>query len=354
MVSTSILYLQGDILHLLSAILVRTIFAIVYLEKNFMIPDISIIIVNRNRSDLLVNCLNSIYDAPCRHSFEIIVVDNASIDDSACLVEQNFKNVKLIRNDSNFGFSAANNQGIKNAKGKFILFLNSDTIVLKNAIDALADFLEQTPDAGLCVPKLLNYDRSIQHNVYHLATFRSMLARYTILKYFGMFKKARDFYRMRDFTYDHIAKIDRAMVAAMMAKKDALDKSGLFDENYFFYFEDADLCRQLKKNGFETYFVPHAEIIHLGGESAKSFGSHKTDMMFYRSMFYYFRKHKGRFNTFLFSLIFKPTVILYYIAEVILGFTSAFVIFRKRRQKLARAKAASLFLIRFLPEFLFC
>jgi GT2 family glycosyltransferase len=319
-----------------------------------MIPDISIIIVNRNRSDLLVNCLDSIHNTPCRHSFEIILVDNASIDDSVRLVEQNFKNVKLIRNDSNLGFSAANNQGIKIAKGKIILFLNSDTIVLKNAIDALADFLKQTPDAGLCAPKLLNHDRSIQRNVYRLATFRSMLARYTILKYFGMFKNARNLYRMRDFTYDHIAKVDRAMGAAMMAKKKALDKSGLFDENYFFYFEDADLCRQFKKGGFEIYFVPHAEIIHLGGEIAKSFGSHKTDMMFYRSMFYYFRKHKGRFNTFLFSLIFKPTVILYYIAEVILSFTSAFIVFRKRRQKLARAKAASLFLIQFLPEFLFC
>ncbi|MDD5134233.1 MAG: glycosyltransferase family 2 protein [Phycisphaerae bacterium] len=318
-----------------------------------MVPDISIIIVNRNRSDLLVNCLDNIYNTPCRHSFEIIIVDNASTDDSVHLVEQNFRDVKIIRNDSNLGFSAANNQGIKIAKGKFILFLNSDTIVLKNAIDILADFLEQTPDAGLCAPKLLNNDRSIQRNVYRLATFRSILARYTILKYFGMFKKARNLYRMRNFTYDNITKIDRVMGAAMMAKKEALNKSGLFDENYFFYFEDADLCLQFKKCGFEVYFVPNAEIIHLGGQSAKSLGNHKTEMMFYRSMFYYFRKNRGKVNTFLFSLVFKPLAILYYLLEGGLNSISAIFPSAKRRQKLARAKTASLFLIRFLPEFLF-
>ncbi|OHB57269.1 MAG: hypothetical protein A2173_02840 [Planctomycetes bacterium RBG_13_44_8b] len=311
-----------------------------------MNPEISIIIVNYNRCDLLTNCLKSILDNPPKRTFEIIVVDNAGTDNSVQNVEQNFKNVKLIKNQTNRGFAAANNQAIRQACGKFILFLNSDTIVLKNAIDSLAEFLEKKPQAALCAPKLLNTDGSLQPNVYHFTTFRSILARYTIFKYLGLFKKSRDFYKMRGFSYDAIIQIDRPMGAAMMAVKNALEKISNFDENFFFYFEDADLCLRLKKTGLEIYFIPNAQIIHIGQASSKSLGSHKTDMMFYKSMLHYFRKHKGRFNTFLFSLIFKPTALLYYLIEVIVNL----IMFHR----LEKSKSAALFLSRFLPEFLFC
>jgi GT2 family glycosyltransferase len=311
-----------------------------------MNPEISIIIVNRNRSDLLFNCLKSIFDNSCRRSSKIIIVDNASTDDSIKLIEQNFKDIKLIKNQINKGFAAACNQGLNTADGRFILFLNSDTIILKDSIDTLAEFLEKTPQAALCVPKLLNPDGSIQPNVYHFTTFRSILARYTIFKYFGLFKKDRDFYKMRHFSYDHIAEIDRPMGAAMMAKKDALEKINNFDEGFFFYFEDADLCLRLKKTGFKIYFIPDAQIVHIGGASSQSLGRHKTDMMFYRSMFYYFRKHRGKFNTFLFSSIFKPAAILYYLTETIINF----IMFHR----LEKSKSAALFLSKFLLEFLLC
>lgn len=311
-----------------------------------MNPEISIIIVNYNRCDLLINCLKSILDNPPNRTFEIIAVDNASADNSAQVLEQNFKNVKLIKNQTNKGFAAANNQAIRQARGKFILFLNSDTTVLKNSIDILAEFLEKTPQTGLCAPKLLNPDGSVQPNLYHFTTFRSILARYTILKYFGLFKKDRDFYKMRNFTYDRTAEIDRPMGAAMLVRKDALEKINNFDEKFFFYFEDVDICLRLKNAGFKTYFIPNAQIIHLGGASSKSLGSPKTDMMFYRSMLYYFRKHRGKCSTFLFSLIFKPTAILYYLIEVIVNL----IMFHR----LEKSKSATLFLSRFLPEFLFC
>ena len=320
--------------------------------------DISIIIVNRNCSDMLFNCLKSIFSNPCRYSFETIVVDNASTDNSVSVVRQHFKDVKLLENQTNMGFSAANNQAIKIAAGRFLLFLNSDTIVLKNAIDNLTEFLEKTENAGLCVPKLLNPDFSVQPNVYHFTTFRSILARYTVLKYFGLFKKARDLYRMRDFAYDNIAEIDRPMGAAMLAKKNSVEQIGLFDEKFFFYFEDADWAYRMKNIGLKNYFVPNAQIIHIGGASSVSLGSHKTDMMFYRSMFYYFRKYKGKFNAFLFSLIFKPLAILYYLCEAVLNFIAAFAFWiinnREKKQKLEKSRSSALFLIRYLPEFLFC
>jgi GT2 family glycosyltransferase len=323
-----------------------------------MTCDISIIIVNYNRCDLLQHCLGSIFDYPCHHGFEIIVVDNASTDNSTEIIEQKFKNIKLIKNRTNKGFAAANNQALRQATGKFILFLNSDTIVLKNSIDILAEFLEKNPQAGLCAPKLLNPDGSIQPNVYRFATFRSILARYTIFKYFGLFKKARDSYKMRGFSYDRITEIDRPMGAAMMAVKTTIEKINDFDENFFFYFEDADLCLKLKKAGFKIYFIPDSKIIHVGRASSGMLASHKTDMIFYRSMFTYFRKHRGRFNTFLFSLIFKPGALLYYIANAIINFITAFILFGqskyKRRHRLTRVKTDLLFLVRFLPEFLMC
>ncbi|MBN1788114.1 MAG: glycosyltransferase family 2 protein [Sedimentisphaerales bacterium] len=319
-----------------------------------MTPEISIIIVTYNRCDLLINCLSSIFENPPSRSFEIIIVDNASTDNSVRMVEQNYKNIKLIKNRTNKGFAPANNQALKIAAGKFILFLNSDTTVTKNSIDNLAEFLEKTPGTALCTPKLINPDGSVQPNVYSFNTFRSVLATYTIFKYLHLFKKSRSIYKMRDFKYDSIIQIDRPMGAAMMAKKNALEKVGNFDENFFFFFEEVDLCFRLKKAGFEIYFVPNSQITHIGRASSKTLPEYKTDMMFYESMFYYFRKHRGQFNTFLFSLIFKPATLLYYLTKTITNFTMALFTFFRDKQKLDKAKENFLFLCKCSLKLLAC
>jgi len=221
---------------------------------------VSIIIVSYNTKDLLADCLESIksqYDAA---EIETIVVDNASSDGSADHVSRAYPDVKLIRNSENKGFAAANNQGVEVSGGEYVLFLNSDTLLKDGAIEGMLDVFDKHPETGLCGPKLLNADGSVQRNVYHFTTFRAILARYTVLKYFGLFKKARDYYRMRNFDYGKFAKVDRVMGAAMMTTRKILDEVGGMDEGMFFYFEDVDLCKQINMAGYEICFTNFNDV----------------------------------------------------------------------------------------------
>lgn len=320
--------------------------------------DVSIIIVSWNTRQLLAQCLSSLFQSTDGIHLEVIVVDNDSKDDSVQYVAQHFPKVQIIRNSSNRRQAIAWNQGLAIAKGRNILFLNSDTIVHKGALKAMIDLLDGTYEAGLCSCRLLNGDGSIQPNVYHFPSFRAMLQRYTVLKYLGLFKSARAFYKMRDFSYDKIASVDFVMGAVSMVKREVLERIGNIDEKVHFYFEDTDLCYRIRQAGFKIYFTPNGEITHLGQASSSLLGSHRTHAMFFKSMFYYFRKHKGRFKTFLFAVIFKPAVFLYMFCETLLGFCAAFLYrclrrdSRKIHQKFERARQCFLFLAKYGVSFL--
>jgi GT2 family glycosyltransferase len=326
--------------------------------SNMAAVDLSIIIVNWNTRQLLGQCLSSLFQSSDGMLLEVIVVDNNSKDDSVEYVTRYFPEVQIIQNNHNRGFAAASNQGLARAKGRNILFLNSDTIVHEGALKMMAELLDDTPEAGLCSCRLLNENGSIQANVYHFPSFRAMLQRYTALKYLGLFKSARAFYKMRDFSYDKIASVDFVMGAALMVKRKVLEHIGNIDENLYFYFEDTDLCYRIKQAGFKIYFTPNAQITHLGRASSSLLGSHKTHAMFFKSLLYYFRKHKGKGKTFLFSCVFKPGVCLYMLCEVIFGSCSALVFWCLRRssvkihRRLERARECFLFLTKYGVRFL--
>jgi len=320
--------------------------------------DLSIIIVNWNTRQLLGRCLSSLAQSSDGMQLEVIVVDNNSEDDSVEYVAQHFSEVQIIRNNCNRGFAAASNQGIAIARGRNILFLNSDTIVHKGALKAMAELLDNTSEAGLCSCRLLNSDGSTQPNVYHFPSFRAMLQRYTALKYLGLFKSARAFYKMRDFSYGAATSVDCVMGAVSMVKWEVLDHIGNIDEKLYFYFEDTDLCYRIKQAGFKIYFTPNGEITHLGRASSSLLGAHKVHAMFFKSLLYYFRKHKGRGKTFLFSCVFKPGVCIYMLCEVVFGFCSALVFWCLRRgsvkirRRLERAQESFLFLAKYGVSFL--
>jgi GT2 family glycosyltransferase len=322
------------------------------------VVDLSIIIVNWNTRQLLGQCLSSLSQSSNGMQLEVIVVDNNSKDDSVEYVAQHFPDVQIIRNNHNRGFAAASNQGLAIAKGRNILFLNSDTIIHKGALKAMVELLDNNPEAGLCSCQLLNKDGSTQSNVYHFPSFRAMLQRYTALKYLGLFKSARDFYKMRDFSYDKIASVDFVMGAALMVKRKILEHIGNIDEKVHLYFEDTDLCYRIRQAGFKIYFTPNGQITHLGRASSSLLGSHKTHAMFFKSMLYYFRKHKGRLRTFLFAAIFKPGVYLYMFCEMLLGLCAAFLYWclrrdsHKIRRKLQRSRQSLLFLTKHGLSFL--
>ena len=298
---------------------------------------LSIIIVSWNMRNDILNCLRSLYDALSSKAFETIVIDNASSDGSVREIRKEFPKVKCIDNDSNYGFAKANNQGVKSAKGEYLLFLNPDTIMHSGTLDCLIDFMDNNKDVGMCGPKLLNDDGSIQRSVRRFPSYRGALYRFTFLRYFKIFKNSYRSWLMRDFDYKSQGDVDQLMGAALLVRKSIMEKQGGFDERYFMYYEEVDLCYRIKQNGWRIVYLPQARITHLGGRSSQQVPAAKRIMML-NSMLKFFRKHHGTVITFLFNCVLKPGVILREIIDLIVNvsiyFFSALTLNKKRCDKL--------------------
>lgn len=229
--------------------------------------DLSIIIVSYNARKLLYDCLHSIYDQTKKITFEVIVVDNNSNDESQEMVKNTFKQVRLICNTENKGFAVANNQAIQYATGKYVLLLNSDTVILDDAITASFNFLEQNANVDILGCKQLNSDLSHQPSCRSFPTLWNLFVESTFL--YIPFKRTRIFgsYHMTHFNYTTPMPVDVVMGAFMMIRKKVIDTIGLFDEEYFMYAEETDFCFRAKNHGFKTYYYPGASIIHYGGGS---------------------------------------------------------------------------------------
>ncbi len=296
----------------------------------------------------MVNCIKSILDNPPSYDFEIIVVDNNSADNTVKTIENLFPDVILVDNKINLGFAAANNQGIEIAKGQYTLLLNPDTIIHQDSINKLIEFMDNNCDVGVCGPKLLNRDGSIQRCARRFPTFSAALHRQTIFKITSIFKGYHRKYNMRDFDHNSQMDVDQIMGAALLVRKSVIDKIGALDETYFMYYEEVDFCYRVKQAGFRVVFTPQAVITHLGGQSSKQVPVAKR-MMQMESMFKYFRKHRGRFITAAFNIIFKPAVLLGDINIVVCNsilylFAATLGNETKKEKNLARIKNSSLWL----------
>jgi len=300
---------------------------------------LSIIIVSWNVKNDLIRCLQSLYENQPSSDFEVTVVDNASADGTIDEIRKNFENVFLISNDKNCGFAAANNQGIERSQGEYVLLLNPDTIIHPKSLDVLVKFMDDNKDVGACGPKLLNADGTTQRSARRFPTFRAALYRHTILNLFGLFRRQYSRWLMRDFDYDTQAEVCQLMGAALLTRQSVIDQVGLMDENFFMYYEEVDLCFRIKQAGWRIVFIPEAVITHLGGQSAAQIPVAKRIMML-ASLFAFFRKHRGRFRTELFGVIFKPLVLLiyfYYLCRDSIKYIFAFLLFnRGRRVRCAR------------------
>lgn len=206
--------------------------------------DLSIIIVSFNNQEYLRQALNSIFEnTGVGISYEIIVVDNNSQDQTLRMLCEQFPKVRVIDNDKNLGFARANNLGVKIAKGEIILFLNNDTFVYTDVLNQMVKFIRSDRNIGAITPKLLEEDGvTVQHQG----------------------RKNKKIWESKG-----ILKIKSASGAALMVKRSVLDKvGGGFDENFFFYNEDLDLCKRIIKQGFDIYYYPKVAIIHYGGKSS--------------------------------------------------------------------------------------
>ena len=238
-------------------------------------------------------------------SFEVFVVDNASIDDSARVVRENFPEVKLIVNAKNEGFAKANNQGIKKSSGEYILLLNPDTEIFNNAFLKMIEVFKEDEKLGILGPKLLNSDKSLQPSIRRFPTLFSqtliLLKIHHFLPNLKTFKK----YFARDFDYSREQSVDQVMGACFMVRRKILKQVGFLDEKFYIWFEEVDYCKRAKKAGWNVVYTSNAEIIHYGGRSFQQKLSLEKQKIFNKSLRYYFSKHYG-FFAWLWLLLINP------------------------------------------------
>ncbi len=253
--------------------------------------DISVIIVNYNVKEFLHNSIESIIKSSHGFNTEIIVVDNASSDGSAEYILKSFPDVKVIANKENLGFGKANNQALEIAKGKFLVIINPDTIVKEDSFRKVIEFFNNTPDAGMAGCKVLNPDGSLQ-----LACRRSYPGPWvSFTKVTGLsnlFPKSRLFaqYNLTYLDENQTYEVDAISGSFMVLKREAYEKTGGFDPQFFMYGEDLDLCFRVKKAGYKVYYLHTTEIIHYKGESTKRSPIDETKH-FYKAMSVFVNKH---------------------------------------------------------------
>lgn len=227
-------------------------------------PTLSIIIVNWNTRDLLAQCLESIYESQSSNTFEIIVVDNGSTDKSPDLVHTRYTNVSLIENRSNIGFARANNQAISFSRAKYVLLLNSDTIIQAETLTTLVAFLDDYPDVAVVGGQLLNRDGSFQAS---FGDFPTLLSEVAVAAGLSRIIYGR-YYPSHNPSQSAIARsVDWVGGACLAARKSAIESVGGLDESFFMYFEELDWCYRFHLAGWRVCYLPEAKVIHLGGQS---------------------------------------------------------------------------------------
>lgn len=251
---------------------------------------LTIIIANYNSKKYLENCLRSLV---CVAGFkeQIIVVDNSSKDSSQQMIKNKFPKVKLIENKTNLGFSRANNLASQEATTKYLLFLNPDTVVLKDTLAKLIQTANRINDLGALGCKILNADNSLQFSCGCFPTlYNVILDRMPILRnvFYTELIRKRSYYQKRQSP-------DWVSGVCLLVPKDLFDKVGGFDENFFLYVEEVDLCYRIRKKGLKTFYTPESQIIHhyQGGQERRK--DKKSDYM-RQGLVRFFKKHRPRWE----------------------------------------------------------
>lgn len=250
--------------------------------------DLSIIIVSWNVRDLLEQNLKKIYQNTKNINFEIFVVDNNSADETVRSVEENFPQVNLIVNNYNAGFAKANNQAISRSKGRYILLLNPDMLVLPGTLERMVKWMDRHRDAAVAGCHLIDGGGK---TVSHIRRFPKLWDQLMIvLKVPHVLPFVLDKYLMKDFDYAKEAPVDSIRGSFFVIRREALNVIGKLDERYFIWFEEVDYCRQVKKAGLRVFYTPAAQCIDYVGKSFSQVGRGKTQQYFRDSMLKYFKK----------------------------------------------------------------
>lgn len=266
--------------------------------------DVSIVITSYKSKPFLEDCIDSVIGSIKKHSYEIIVVDDASNDGTEDVVRRKYPQIKYIKNPGNLGYVRSNNIGMRSAIGKYLLSLNNDTVVKDEAIDKLTEFMDKERTLGAVGPKLLNSDGTVQ-----LQCRRGFPNPFNSLAYFfglsRLFPKSRLFssYLLTCLDDSSLAEVDSLCGAAMMIRREVIDKVGYMDESYVMYGDDIDWCYRIKQAGYKVYYLPDAEIIHFGGRGGSRKQSYRNIYEFHRAMAVFYHKHQSKKHIFLLNLL---------------------------------------------------
>jgi len=290
--------------------------------------DLSIIIINWNTRQLLLDCIGSIYSTVHQATYEVFVVDNGSTDGSVEAVANAYPGVTVIANGRNEGFARANNIALQRMHGEFAVLLNSDTLLIEGSLDKMHTFMQTHPEAGMCGPQLLYGDGSLQAST---GTFPNIFSDLVSSSLGRMFTLSGTLPSPQ--TKDGALPVDFIIGACMFVRKSAINTVGMLDEDYFFFYEEIDWCFRMSRAGWNVYHIPHIEIYHFGGQSTRNINL-RARVESWRSRYLYFRKSRGlaRMNMLgVYALGFTQTL-YHFIGHSVLNVLTVFSLKRLRKR----------------------
>lgn len=280
--------------------------------------DLGICILTLKSKERVLACLASLFENTRDLDLDVIVVDNHSQDGTVEAIRAQFPAVRVIVNDANLGYSKAVNQGLRELDARYYVLLNPDTIVLDSAFNRLIQFMDEHPKAGICSPRVLNQDGSVQYQAR-----RGEARPWDVFSYFsGLSKLFPNDPRFSGYLLTHIdnskvSEVKAVSGSCMMIRKAVIDQIGYLDERYFAYQEDTDYCFHARLVGWKIYYVPDAEVIHYGGQGGSNINPYFSSYHWHRSYFLYYQKYLAKDYPFWFHPIYYFAMIVKFLSALI-------------------------------------
>ncbi len=255
---------------------------------------ISIVIISWNMRNLLQTCLQSIYRYTQGINFEIILIDNNSVDGTYEMVMEKFSDIKIIRNKENKGVAPARKQGMHRTKGRYVLILDADTELIENSIKDLYEYMEKNRECGLVGCKLVDSKMNLQYSCKRFPSLSALLFRR--LERFKFISKSRTLknHVMMDWDHKEIREVDYLIGACQFIRRDVIDKIGYYDTNIFYGPEDIDYCLRIWKAGWKVIYYPFTKIIHHEQRITKRNFFSDISLKHLKGIFYIYRKYNGK------------------------------------------------------------
>jgi len=288
--------------------------------------DLSIIIINWNTKKALLDCLSSVYSNTKNISYEVIIVDNASTDGSVEETKTKYSSINVINNERNLGFAASLNKGIKSAKSKYILSLNSDARVTEEALESMVMFMDDNRRVGIAGAQLINEDGNLQNSFDNIPNLITVLLNKKLFRLLFPSK-----YPSKKEQPDNPFEVESVVGACMIIRPEALVQTGLLDENYFVFLEETDLCLQMEKHGWKVMLLPDSKVYHMQGETKKQILI-PAKIEYLNSLYKFFRKNKS-FPSYLLLRLLYPVRLLLQLDIAIILFLVTFGLARTLRLK---------------------